>query len=109
MLEKDARNELISAFSEEEEWRIFRLDIESPKTSAQYMVTPEFRAAHGTIIPYTEIELPKGASSPIRKIVLGYQLDEELSRESLRDLLRKAGLPLDLEIFKSNVPVRGAG
>jgi hypothetical protein len=96
-----------SAFSEEEEWRVFKLHIESPRISKKHMVIPEFRAANGRIIPYIDLELPTGDQSPIREIVTGYCIDEAVTSKSLRYLFRKAGLP-DPIVRKSDVPVRAA-
>jgi hypothetical protein len=93
------------AFNEEEEWRVFKLHIESPRISNKHMVTPEFRVANGRIIPYINLELPTGDQSPIREIVAGYQIDEAVTSESLRFLFRKAGRPYPI-VRKSDVPVR---
>ena len=74
------------------------------------MKNPKFRASNGRIIPFVELELPSGNESPIREIVVGYQIDEAVARESISFLLRTAGVFLDnVLIRRSEVAVQGGG
>lgn len=99
-----------SSFSDEEEWRVFDHRIEGPRIDPQRMKNPKFRASNGRIIPFIELELPPGNESPIREIVVGYQIDEAVARESISFLLRTAGLSLDnVLIRRSEVAVQGNG
>lgn len=99
-----------SSFSDEEEWRVFDYHIEGPRIASQRMKNPKFRASNGRIIPFIELQLPPGNESPIREIVVGYQIDEAVARESIRFLLRTAGLSLDnVLIRRSEVAVQRNG
>lgn len=98
------------SFSSEEEWRAFDYHIEGEGIDSGRRKSPKFRASNGRIIPFIELVLPTGNESPIREIVIGYQIDEAVARESISFLLRKAGLPLDkVKIRMSEVALKGNG
>lgn len=63
---------------------------------------PEFRLKNNLIIPYIRVFLPHEA---LRRVVIGPNLDRQLTASSIRDYIRSIGYK-DVEIIQSDAPFR---
>jgi hypothetical protein len=89
-------------FAAEEEWRLFR-----PCFKEQRSGTPPFkyRTAGSLIVPYIDFSLKREC---IQKVVMGYQVPDYPTRQSVKMLLESCGIDPDrCMIENSKVPVRG--
>jgi hypothetical protein len=93
-------------FAAEEEWRLFRPRVEGKNVKPERMFPLKFRAYRDWVVPYAEFVVKPEA---FRKVIMGSQVPDHPTRQSLRLLLRENGIDLaTCEIEQSNVPVRGA-
>lgn len=63
---------------------------------------PEFRLKNNLIIPYVRVFLPRRA---LRRVIIGPNLDRQLTFLSIRDYIRSIGYK-DVEIIQSDAPFR---
>ncbi|MBQ0007582.1 MAG: DUF2971 domain-containing protein [bacterium] len=63
---------------------------------------PEFRLKNNLIIPYVRVFLPRQA---LRRVVIGPNLDRQLTAASIRDYIRSIGYK-NVEIIQSDAPFR---
>ncbi|MCQ2343350.1 MAG: DUF2971 domain-containing protein [Paludibacteraceae bacterium] len=63
---------------------------------------PEFRLKNNLIIPYARVFLPRRA---LRRVIIGPNLDRQLTFLSIRDYIRSIGYK-DVEIIQSDAPFR---
>jgi hypothetical protein len=91
-------------FEAEGEWRLFRPWIEGQFTGQTGTFPLNFRTSGSLIVPYTDFCLKP---EYICKVVMGYQVPDDPTRESVTFLLRSHGIELShCHIENSNIPVR---
>jgi hypothetical protein len=93
------------AFSQEKEWRVIALNLETDNVDALH-----FREVQGTVVPYIEMRFPtlepdKKDHLPIVEIIQGPLVDPALGEKSLKLLLKKYGYD-NVEVRRSKVPIR---
>jgi hypothetical protein len=92
-----------SAFFEEAEWRLIRVDsVASPR------IKTKFRSGCYGVTPYKEFQFQEGPhQSIIESIVLGPGFDFQARKGALYSLLDALGYPLNIDVSNSEAPYRG--
>lgn len=95
-----------SGFQEEHEWRLVALDF---PTLTSFEEHRHFRVSQGAIIPYLDLSIAQGNSSPPRlpleRIVQGPHIAPELGEKALKSLLSKHGYT-EVKVDRSEVTLR---
>jgi hypothetical protein len=86
-------------FDEEKEWRIVTKDILVPKKL-------EYRVGGSMLIPYFDAKIDPSSPSlfPIRKIIVGPSLEQDLAMNSIAGIFSKNNFPFMLT--RSEIPYR---
>jgi len=91
-------------FKAEEEWRLYRCLYDGDHVPPEGRFPLLFRHQNGLVVPYTEFRLKADA---FKSVMMGHQIPEYPGRESVRLLLKEAGIDLAAcKIEHSDVPVQ---